>query len=294
VSIRCNFFFSNGRYGWSETLYPKDPTVDLNAALTLAINYANIRVQLLGFGAQMDEIRVSDDTKFRDDHVTGLLSNTSSIFTGNNTPVFSSFAIQPYNDVVERCETIDGQYRKTLFLSGYPQYLNVNPWPGVNDLRADANFGAPFLAWEQELRTNWGFKVTPNPIKSSPNLFYPIVGAIVIDDFTVQLQTIAGSVIPSVTPPLNIVRVAFLKMNPRTPRIHGNLRVTASGGALPANAFNVASKNHIGQLFDPTGTGGYWFPQPFVVGIGTTLPEGFSEHRRGRPFGGPRGRRKPT
>lgn len=143
-------FFQDDRYVWSETYWSPgsdapDPTVDDQAVMNKVLKaggLADTRVQLLGAGVQLNEIRTSRDNVFRDSLVSDAYAQwanpkgaipASQIYNKNfcNKPadtLVCEQAAEPQVVLRVRCES-GATARRIMFLGGLPQFADR---PGEN------------------------------------------------------------------------------------------------------------------------------------------------------------------
>lgn len=134
--IRCTQFFTDGKYGWSDTVWSIADTPE--AATTLFIKLAVLRYRLLGTGPESPYIRTSDDLILRDADVTLVdftkphlgFSKIDPDFTiapanpkGRALPTPSDV---PYSAILIRMQSGTRSHRMT-YLRGAPDEVIVDP-----------------------------------------------------------------------------------------------------------------------------------------------------------------------
>jgi hypothetical protein len=101
--------------GWTETWY--SPAVDYSVLLSQAMDYVKVRKELLGIGATIIAVRVSDDTVFRD-ALTRAVQGKDGF---GNTYVNAGPDDHDPVQVSLLCRIEAGPlYRRSLMLSGLP------------------------------------------------------------------------------------------------------------------------------------------------------------------------------
>jgi hypothetical protein len=289
--LRATFFFESLSYGWTETLFDPNGSHSLSDTQTLAGTLGALRVQMLGFGAALKEVRVSDDAIFRDSLVGEFSPDTSSIYTFPFNPANTTErweATQPYADLLLRIEG-GTRYRKSLYLSGIPGYLYTNPFPGEI---TDPRWQPLYNAWADELLRNWGFNVHQQPDAALPPIitFNPIF--ISFPDNLTALLTFTAAGFPTTWVSGEVVRIRGVRLTPATPRLSGNYKISAINSAL--FTVTLQAPGHINQTFNGTSKPMAWIDSQTVIAATSINQQNFTEHRRGRPFDSPRGRRRRT
>jgi hypothetical protein len=185
-AVRVLLFFGDGRYVWSEEYFRAgsdtvDPTADDQAALTLMTKSGGVadkRVQMLGAGVQLLEIRASRDNVFRDSLISeqyaewqqpkGAVPDLEIYNTGYcdlaDTPKECEQAAEPQVCLRVRCESTAVR-RRIMYLSGVPQFADIPganvPLPATIDPTGKIDTGVFNLAFNnwagQVLTDQWGF-----------------------------------------------------------------------------------------------------------------------------------------
>lgn len=158
--LKATLFFSDGRFTWSESYYGVGDT-DLKAFVGRANALSGVRKQLLGDSVSIFLVRVSDDKVQRDSVVweNGDPGFAGGYATANKGQVVPP-AEPPYSCVLVRCEGRDpisgavGGYRKSIYMSGWPQQDIRDPVGPILSAQSFANF----LAFRTYVTKNgWGF-----------------------------------------------------------------------------------------------------------------------------------------
>jgi len=120
--IKINFFFQQGKYGWSETYYADKGS--LPEAIASALIVRPFRVQLLGGGGSeypvLKKIRVSEINRAGDSLVE-VVSDADGKVPGDGL----SFAEIPSTALLVRAEA-GTEYRRQLYLRGQPDLVVTN------------------------------------------------------------------------------------------------------------------------------------------------------------------------
>jgi hypothetical protein len=275
--IRMNMFFSQnvqgGRSnGWSETHYSASATT-LSASLTNLILLAQARVQMLGAGVQLTYMRVSDDAVFRDVQPgQGLFA-----LEGPKGPYYNSAFSAINSDfsdkvAVIRCVGNQDFYNRSLYLSGNPDSSQEISF----DFPALPAWNTAYDAWKVVmLNGRFGFKVLD---QSGANPRTQVIN-LVAGVFTTAL--------PHGLLPNEAVRIsAFRPSGPPLPAGNPNGRWYVS--VINANSFSLLGYNQGG--FSPTRMGVVRAFRYVVTPYTRVFFRYFGLHKRGRPFGQPRGR----
>jgi hypothetical protein len=264
--FRATMFFKDDDAGWSETHWVADAKIaNIDQTLEAAKVLAKKRAAMMGTGAFLTRVRVSDDSIRRDsfNRVLNLTGQAANPKLGVANP-----SDRPYSVILLRAESTS-YYRKSIYLSGCPDINIIQP-PGP-DLTVNAWQGS-FKVYRQELLDHWGFIATT---RGGANPAKPIVGI-----------TNSGPFHVSVTGhgfPVN-ARVRIFGTTPRTP-VSGVWPIDV----IDANTFSLRGS-----------TGAYlWefggFAQLYnkaVEPYTEVLINGETHHKRGRPFGQLAGRSK--
>lgn len=260
-------FFTDGKYGWSETHWNKTIITTVAATLAQGLGLAKVRSKLLGYDAGRKEpnlafLRASNDLVQRDSLVQAVNYNGGT-FGGAFNPVGK--ADLPYSVTLLRAES-GPNYRKQIYLSGVPDSVQVDPSPAP----LDPDWFKLFLDYQQELVANWGFKSQARGLDNLP---------------LVVLGMTAG-------PPISINIPAHGLTNGDVVRVSNTVPKWPYPGY---HTIHVTDANNFTLTDIPTGfawlSGGLVTKraiqiQPYtnVIIIGET------HRKRGRPFGSPRGR----
>lgn len=116
ANIRVTMYFSAGYYSWTESWWLS--ASDFKAAAKPAQLMASFRAPLLGFGARLDEVRLTTDMATRQVY---FLPPDSFARTGrfdDSIPGITT-ADEPYSAVLVKVTSVDG-YEKISYLSGFP------------------------------------------------------------------------------------------------------------------------------------------------------------------------------
>lgn len=280
---RATMFFSDGKYGWSESHYDPVDGDSLQVVLTKAIELATARSLLLGAGPTLDYIRVSYDSVWRDSLVApgiqpygpppNYYNKKFPPPDGNSDVAYSVFQAMGLSGTL---------FRKPIYLSGVPDVVITDPQS--NPINPD--WRKAFNAYRAILIATWGFKVIDRDPTSNPPK---------------TIQAISYANPPGLTT-LNVpghglltgdkVRVYGVKQAPNTNKLNGVWFVTVPvvGGNPDVNNIQL---NGYGTL-DPKWLGGGQIQkQIYAVKPYTDVFIKRETHRkRGRPFDSPRGRLK--
>jgi len=150
--------------GWTETWYTPWPSGSYTALLALAKGYVAVRKEMLGVGAFVEAVRVSDDEVFRDSLWYEFLKqkeNSSSIFT---TPVTDGVDV-PWTDLMCRVEA--GPFkRRTFWVAGLPDEV-TETWvtQGVDPTFV---FSKAWVALVNYIIANFSERVAVRPATTPP------------------------------------------------------------------------------------------------------------------------------
>lgn len=146
---RAIFFFEDDAgYGWSEGIYNQG--ADLTTTLANAVRLLPLRVRLLGTGARLTMIRVSDDEVKRDSRVYIVPPGDQA-----NTATHSDPHDNANLCILLRLEASDPIARRSLYLRGFADKYCAS---GV--FAPDAAFTAAFNRWKAAIKAdNWALKI---------------------------------------------------------------------------------------------------------------------------------------
>jgi len=144
---KLTLVFNQGRTGWTETWYAFKSNTEI--MMTALKNVATYRQRLLGAGASIEYLRVSDVAILQDSTVQPITS-----WGSNSAP---PSADQPWNAVYCRCEATD-MYRRQVWLRGLPDEW-IDP-AGDNPASPAVNppYNRPLLQFQNALINN-GFQL---------------------------------------------------------------------------------------------------------------------------------------
>lgn len=278
LNPRLTIFFSDGAYGWSETHWSSNTSEGLDQTILNGIVLANARINLCGFNPIIKEIRASYDDTFRDSKINVFNPPLNSNFNASGTGGVPSSDL-PYSITLLRAES-GILYRKSLYLSGVPDDLQLDP---------TAIYGAlwmtNFQIYRQALLTGsaiaptrpWGFKV----LKKPPDV--PTVNITNVVFGTPVVVTSAGH-------PFNVgqrIHIRLVKQTPARPSVNHLWYISAT----TANTFTLNGSNIPGGTY--LGGGIAYDAQTYDIKAYTDVLIVRETHRnRGRPFDSPRGRRR--
>lgn len=289
-AVRCQWFFNDGRMEWSETLWRPVGT-SLDSAMGAALSLGSFRVNTLGTGVQMTEIRVSKDDVFGDSDVNtdyaGWLGPKGADPRAKiyNSALLGGQAVAlpaaPTRCLKVRLEGTTGErwlHRRPIYFSGMPDYVvqdqgPINPEAG--------QWQKAFDKWGEQLTGStavWGFVVYHKPVGAEK---FPVAGITRVGsggDVTVTLTV----------PPTFAVRDTIELFRPRfnggSLKIQGKYEVVTIAG----NTFTVRP-TLLGDVSYRDG-GTVWKVTREFATIFKVTPEIFTIHKRGGAELGPRGR----
>jgi hypothetical protein len=290
-------FFGDGRYVWSEEYFragsdTTDPTADDTAALALMTKdggVADKRVQLLGAGVQLLEVRASRDNVFRDSlisekyaewqapkgaHPDENIYNTQYCDLAA-TPPECEQAAEPQVCLRVRCEST-ARKRRIMFLSGIPQFADIPganvPLPAAIDPTGKTDvglFNEAFKKWAaQVLLDQWGF------VGVQYTATQPIIG---------MTTNVGGTTVSVVTKaPMTLAQgdtclIFHPQFFPGSYNFHGQHEVLSAVGNVVTFAANLGAAQFAykqgGTLQGPA-------TRAFNV-FTSVLPDGIAERKRG-------------
>lgn len=117
MNIRVTTFFSAGFYAWTESWWLQNYAT-LAGAQQAATSAANLRAAMLGYGAQIDSIRLTTDQKTRQVFVlpVGTYATTG---LGSTAAAGLGTSDEPYSSVLVRFNSTEG-FPKDTYVSGFP------------------------------------------------------------------------------------------------------------------------------------------------------------------------------
>jgi len=119
VMNRVDFFFEQGKFGWSESYYRAQE--ELSVTLTAAKKLAKLRAAFNGTDTTLTYVRVSKRDVFNDSEI-----DSDSIGTHNRGKVqivnFVGPSDAPWNAFLIRCQH-DGLHRRMMYLRGIPDVM---------------------------------------------------------------------------------------------------------------------------------------------------------------------------
>jgi hypothetical protein len=278
---RATMFFKQGEFGWSETHWHQNINITTGALYTASLGLANARAALLDSQSTLNEVRVSQDTVFRDSLVETFIPPLSGAGFGGG----GAFGLQPFDVLSLRAEGTS-QYRKIIYLGGIESSFWSNPFVGISD----PGWLAYFNIYKAELLANWGFKAQVSPDKTMINIPPPTGYDITaVDPGLPNVYTITHPGPGFATH--QKVRIRGVRMlNPRTPRVAGNYVAQVTTATT-----TIISQNHPpGQQYDPASDGFIWAETVDVIPYTDVIQDNFTHRKRGRPFDEPRGRSRRT
>lgn len=253
------FLQNQNGYGWSESYYMTSSNSYESVAGTF-LTVMRARLQLSTSDIYMPYLRVSDVAIFRDRYTTAFTPNSAGgnkALTGSSDPAYSALMVNLISNPLQQGR---------LFMRGVPDSMSIagnwvptGPWV----------FG--FNNWTTELQLA-GLQLR-NVTRPLPTQF--VCAGI---DATGLVTTLLphGFVLGN--------KVQFYRL-PISPRAPGPWTVI---NPITANTFTVAFWGTRGAVSGP-----FKVAMPVIgyFGIGSTEIVGLREHRTGRPFFTPRGRR---
>lgn len=159
MDVRCTHFFTAGYYSWTESFWFTGLN-QLSDGIKPAVNLANARAALLGFGAQLNEVRLTTDLSTR--QVLYVEEGTfSSVSKFDNSQPGITTSDEPYSAIIVECQSTDN-YTKIVYLSGYPDgVITVG-----GEIPLNVGIGPAWLAlfqkWGRVLKANgagWRSKI---------------------------------------------------------------------------------------------------------------------------------------
>lgn len=137
-TYKVDWIFNQGRAGWTETWYASHTTIE--DAMKVGKEGAAVRARLLGQGARLEHVRVSDVDILRDS-----LAEDVNVVPSND----GSIADTPWNAILCRINATE-LYRRQLWLRGVPDiWIDLdlgNPNANLGRVLARPQFDA-FIAW---------------------------------------------------------------------------------------------------------------------------------------------------
>jgi hypothetical protein len=270
VHGRITVFFEEGEYGWTETLFNSAGSYLI---LQLQANaYCAARQQILtggtpGFGPTIIGWRVSDDTVFRDAFVNLYQPPLAGLYSGT--------ALHPTTALLLRL-TATELSRRPLYLSGIPQDI----------MDANGNYFAT-PAWMIAMNTfktfisngNWQVK---GQLGAGEPVAFPLANIVAPNNF------IAQGALPFVAPGDlgKVLRVRGRRVNRNPIGLFKILTIEPPNGVHLAGVDLPAD-----YTYHPPLSCSLQLQTAQYNTITTCSDERLTERRRGRPFGGPRGRK---
>jgi hypothetical protein len=284
--FRATWFYSDGDYGWSETLWESPPSTSYLAVAKKADVLGILRLGLLGNTTTWLGTRVSDDLVRRDSLY--VEKNLTSADQGGKLAV-NIYSERPYSVITLRMEAT-ALARRIAYLSGAPYTIVTNPFliPDIN-----GTWGKSFMKWVNEI-------VKPNALPAPQWGFFGFDTTAANPALPITfISTLAGTVncpghtfVPTDT-------VFLDQTNPRRPFV-GKYTVAGVVGNIVTLQRFVSKKYPAPQLPPPSG----WGITPWnsggqlrkyvdaVLPITAVLIRAATHRNRGRPFGSPHGRRR--
>ena len=277
--FRATWFFSDGDFGWSETLWESPPTTSYNNVALNAFNLGNLRLGMCGSTTEYLGFRVSDDLVRRDSYF-----QETAIF-GNGLGAKLAPALpsdRAYTTILLRQEATP-LARRLAFLSGIPQGVINNPF---NLMTLNAQWLKAFTSWANAIS------------KPNPGLF-PLWGFYGFDTTAANPATPIINLVPAagtvtfLANPFVLNQAVFLdQTTPRRPFV-GKYQVTGvAGNTITLGRY--PSKKYPGPpVVPPIGWAGTTYVgggqvRPYVdavLPITRSFIVGETHRNRGRPFG---------
>lgn len=289
-TAKITWFYQFNDYGWSESLWAPY-TADLAEMFPNAQAYASARASLNGSGVAITAIRVSDDAVYRDSKYAPnsyyTLGNGLPAYlpSGGNAPVIGIPPVgggalvtpaNPYDAIQIRMEG-GSLYRREMMFRGAPENIMTSP-PGPI---LEGAYSIAFKAWAQSVITNYTFRCKS---RNPPYNLQPVTAVVIGPPATI---TVANNTLAAGN---YIQLVGFRGFN----AIRGRYTVVAVAGNVVTLSPNFTPLNSIAhpagyaQLLSNNGAA----LNPAYIPI-TAVKVITQTHRStGRPFNGPRGRRR--
>lgn len=292
IDAKCTIFFTDGKYGWSESLWNSSQTT-LDRVLEKGITLARKRLPLCGAGPQVPYIRVSDESQYRDSLIETLNlvtikpdgTQATQGTQGGTQPTFIAPVLKPltgidasdrpYSAILVRNES-GTLYRRLMYLRGCPDSIIVDP---IGPTPTKAWYDG-FIQWAAELIAGqWRFKVLSREPTNQPK---PITGIFPQAAAEARIKS-AGHGLAV----LNEVRVFNCKGVGPLPK-----GIYSVSSIVDADNFTLVNyKPDIGTI-SYFGGGKYILRTSVYAPITNTLIRGQTSRKTGRPFDSPRGRRR--
>lgn len=234
MTIRATIIMSLPDATWTETHYTDvGETIEDPAVVAAAAALGTARARLLGVGARIRRIRLSDTAVPRGaDSVPDNMYLHSGPY-GGEADIFVYASDIPNVSLICRCMSTGGVFSKNLYLAGIPEGVVTTEFDQPGDFLMLTDFIAPFNSYVNLLKTIWKFRVQGAGLATQP-----VLQVVTSAQFpqTVGLVTpaaMAGSPAPvgGVVPPFECVVTKFRRGNTRVPGLSGRYQVV--GTILP-------------------------------------------------------------
>lgn len=160
---KATFFFTGGKYGWSESYHSKKP--DLTSTLAAARDLLPLRLALCAGDVRCEWIRVSDDLVRRDSMLHYVPRGDQS----NVTNAAASSA-NPNLCILVRCDAAQPTVRRNIYMRGFPDDMEKMSGTWYDN----AQWRASFTIFSRQLAFDlWAIR-TKDPLVAQ----IPIVSAV--------------------------------------------------------------------------------------------------------------------
>lgn len=265
--------------GGTETIYCSSTVADLTTAQTNAFAYLKLRANLVQIGFHFIYARVSMDDVAGDRLLVDLPAENALYGYNPDFPPSTGFEDFSYNTYLINMSS-GSLYRKNFYMSGIPDALSDVSYQfmlgggplGVAWQRA-------YIRWQDELVSGrWAIKSLSKDPTISP--IKPVSGFI---SATGSVSSLAHGLAP-----LDTIRISKCHFSALTnANINGTWKVAS---VTDANSFILQGWDNTKSFF--LTNVGQLRKQVYVLQtINNVLARGFTEHKRGRPFGLLSGRR---
>ena len=265
--------------GGTETLYCASTVADLTTAQTNAFAYLRLRANLAQIGFTFVYARVSMDDVAGDRLLVDLPVQNPLYGYNPDFPPSTGFEDFSYNTYLINMAS-GSLYRKNFYMSGIPDALSdVSSQFMLTGTALGVAWARAFVRWQAEIVSGrWAIKSLSKDPAISP--IKPVSGFV---SATGSVNSVAHGLAP-----LDTIRISKCHFAPlTTANINGTWKVAT---VTDANFFTLQGWDNTKSFF-LTNVGQLRKQEYRLQTITDVIPRGFTEHKRGRPFGLLSGRR---
>lgn len=271
TNFKCNLFFGQGTYGWSETYYREEESY--NACLEALDKLREKRIALLAKGASCIGSRVSDDA----------FQNDGQVLEPPNVPVEQvndpneAGVDQPWTCLLLRLQA-GPVYRRQLYIRGIPDEAVAFPFKQAENTVIGKKWWTRMRGFTSLLTTSWRLKTMKRVgVGFNGTQLITVVPGVGLGTYVLTLTADVG-VAPN--------SLIHLYRNARQSQWNGNFRVIETG-VRTVTVYNGRANPAIGQLKGKARILDYQYPQ-----ITEALVVRWTHRDTGRPFDASRGRQR--